>query len=429
MMDPGLTPEEQIILIVDDNPTNLGVISDYLKEFGFRILIARSGESALARAARTHPDLILLDVMMPPGQNGFETCRQLKADETLQEIPVIFMTALSGTEEKVEGFRAGAVDYITKPIQREEVLARVLTHLRLRNLTKNLQTQNLQLQQLTARNAQLYESEKKLRAIEEEKARVLAETNASKDKFFSIVAHDLKGPFQSLLGGLELLGEIIDTYSADEIKMRIESTYRSAENVYSLLDNLLRWSRMQMARIKHKPMSLDLKEAVNLNFWLLTSTASNKNITLHNGLKDPVMVFADEDMLHTVLRNLLANAIKFTPPGGTITVSACIKSWSSSNCPEFVEVAVADNGVGIAAEDLQKLFKLSTHHSTAGTAAEHGTGLGLIICQEMVVLNGGEIWVESAVGHGTTVKFTLPLDLTMGRREDNPLDKSESKAD
>ncbi len=162
--------QKYTVLIVDDTPTNLGVVADYLESCGFEIMMAQSGEKALKRVRYARPDIILLDVMMP-GLDGFETCRRLKADEVSQDIPVIFMTALVNTEDKVKGFEVGAVDYVTKPLQQEEVLARITTHLRIRDLTLSLQKAN--------------ES--------------LAELNSSKDQFFSSIAQDLREPFNTLL--------------------------------------------------------------------------------------------------------------------------------------------------------------------------------------------------------------------------------------
>ncbi len=171
----------RIVLIIDDNPINLGVIADYLEEYNFEIITALNGQDGLEKARQEQPDLILLDIMMP-GIDGFEVCCRLKTAEATRDIPVIFMTALAGEEDKVKGFDAGAVDYITKPVQQREALARVTTHLRIRDQAKRL----------------------------EEQANELTELNANKDKFFSIVAHDLKGPFMPLLGNAELLMEMSD---------------------------------------------------------------------------------------------------------------------------------------------------------------------------------------------------------------------------
>ncbi len=389
-MDSDPNFQEITVLIIDDNPTNLGVIADYLDAYGFEILTATDGPDGVATAQQAQPDIILLDVMMP-GIDGFETCRRLKADPATQDIAIIFMTALASTEDKVTGFKAGAVDYVTKPIQQEEVLARVTTHLKIQNLTRQLKTANTELYQANTE---------------------LARLSANKDKFLSIVAHDLKGPFQPILGLTDFMSEMVESLPPAEIKEMLESVHRSARSIYDLLENLLTWSRLQMDRIEHQPVAIRLSEVVASNLKLLAEVAATKRITLHPALPETLMVEADQNALTTVIRNLTSNALKFTPAGGSITISARPVAAEDSNgnnkLPDMVEVWVADTGVGISPANMQKLFRIDVQHTTAGTANERGTGLGLLICQEMVEKNGGHIWVESELGVGTTIKFTVP---------------------
>ncbi len=382
----------QKILIIDDKPANLGVVADYLADDGFDILVSQDGESGLAMAEEEQPGIILLDIMMP-GIDGFETCRRLKANPTTQQIPIIFMTALTEIHHKVEGFAAGGVDYVTKPLQQEEVLARVKTHLQIRAQAEKLSEQAKRLQEQATELQQ--------------KNELLLELNASKDKFFSIVAHDLKGPFQPLLGSTELLAEIAETLTPQEIKELGQSLHRSAKNVYNLLESLLTWSRLQQGRMEYQPIKLDLKQIADQTCQLLTESATAKGIALQSKVKAGIFVYVDENMLNTVIRNLTSNALKFTPLGGQVTIRANLELAT-----KVIEIAVIDTGVGISQADIAKLFKIAVHHSTLGTAKEKGTGLGLIICKEMVEYNGGCIWVESELGKGTAVKFTVPLDKT-----------------
>ncbi|MEZ4643807.1 MAG: hybrid sensor histidine kinase/response regulator [Chloroflexota bacterium] len=373
--DANETPiPEQTILIVDDNPTNIGVLADYLEEHGFTILVARDGESALEKAAYARPDLVLLDVMMP-GIDGFETCRQLKDKEATQDIPVIFMTALADVEDKVKGFAVGAVDYVTKPLHQEEVLARVTTHLKIRSLTQRLQTANTALMQL----------------------------NADKDKFFSILAHDLRGPFLPLLGSSELLARRVDVLSKPKIADMSMAIFESAQRVLDLLENLLQWGRLQISHADFHPRQLELTRIVQQNIELLRPGAMTKEIALNSQLERPFTIYADQHMLNFVLRNLIANAIKFTPKNGHITITA------KPNEQKNLIVSVTDNGMGMPPSVVANLFRLDIHHSTLGTANETGTGLGLILCQEMVRRNGGQIWVDSVENKGTTVHFTVPI--------------------
>jgi signal transduction histidine kinase len=256
-------------------------------------------------------------------------------------------------------------------------------------------------------NARLYNLEKGLRELEAQKARELAELNASKDRFFSIVAHDLRGPFNPLLGMAQLMTRLPEETPPAELKTMAESVYFSARSVYELLENLLAWSRLQRGRMEQQPEQLDLKKLTDRNAKLFAEVAVDKGINLENTLAAGISVYADRNMLNTVMRNLISNALKFTPRGGRVTITALPDTADSG----LVAVAVSDTGVGIRLEDQAKLFRLDVTHSTRGTAEEKGTGLGLIICQEMVKKNGGRIWIESngTPGRGTTVKFTVPL--------------------
>ena len=235
-----------------------------------------------------------------------------------------------------------------------------------------------------------------------EKNEQLRELNASKDRFFSIISHDLKNPFSVLLGFTELLSLNIDRYDKDRIKNLVKRLHSSAERLYALLENLLTWSKIQRGLMDCFPKSLVLRDLAAENIELFAPHAEKKLIDLRNDIPDAMTAFADESMINTVLRNLISNAIKFTSGGGAVKISAIARS------EQEVEVRVADTGVGIPASVLPELLKLDTRYSHAGTAGEEGTGLGLILCRELVEQNGGKIWVESDIGKGATFRFTLP---------------------
>ncbi len=372
--------EHPTLLIVDDNPTNLRVLLDYLRESGFKMLVARNGEGALRQARYAHPDIILLDVMMP-GIDGYETCRQMKADDGLKDIPVIFMTALSETVNKLQGFEAGGVDYITKPLQHEEVLARVNTHLTIRKLQQQLEQQN---------------------ALLQEKNRELEDLNASKDTFFSIISHDLRGPFNVLLSMTQLLEEHLDAYSQEKIRQSVRHIRTSAERLHALLENLLTWSRLQRGSMNYTPQTIDLSEIVNRNVTLFLANAEQKGVLLTNTSPEASMVYADANMVDTVIRNLISNALKFTWKGGSVTVS-------SRRGEESLFLSVTDSGIGMNEASLDRLFRLDTSYHKDGTAGEKGTGLGLNLCKELIEKNGGVIEVDSEIGKGSTFTITLPL--------------------
>lgn len=229
----------------------------------------------------------------------------------------------------------------------------------------------------------------------------LKELNASKDKFFSIVAHDLRSPFSSLLNFSEFLVEDIDELSKEEIKSFAEKINESSKNVFALLENLLQWSRIQTGKIPYEPTTFNIYHKINQIINLLKNNAEDKKINIINEVAPTTLVFADEDMIFSVMQNLLSNAIKFTRENGSIIFKSQIRD-------NDVELSVKDNGVGIKEEDLKKLFRIDVHHTTYGTKEEKGSGLGLLLCKEMVERNRGKIWVTSKVGEGTTFTFTIP---------------------
>lgn len=248
------------------------------------------------------------------------------------------------------------------------------------------------LEELAKTNEQVRISESELRRA-----------NQEKDKFFSIIAHDLKNPFNSLVGLSEILVNDIDELSKEEIVDFSSGIHSAARNILQLLENLLEWARIQTGRIKHAPEIIDMKELVYENIELLNQSALNKKIKLFSEINSPMKIFADKYMINCVIQNLITNAIKFTKENGSVSISAV---ENQNNCT----FAIKDTGIGIKAEDKEKLFRIDTHHTTKGTKNEAGTGLGLILCKELIEKNDGKIWVESEVGKGTTFYFTLPKE-------------------
>lgn len=229
----------------------------------------------------------------------------------------------------------------------------------------------------------------------------LQDLNAMKDKFFSIISHDLKGPLNSLTSFSGLLINHTDSLSKEEIRMLAQDLDKSLKNLFALLQNLLEWSRSQTGNIDFKPEVFDLGMLLEENRELLNTQTQNKKINIQNLNKNKIFVSAHKHSVNTVIRNLISNAIKFTEEGGTITLNV-------KQNHDKVTVSVADTGVGMRADVTKKLFRIDTKHSTAGTANEKGTGLGLILCKEFVEKNGGSIWVESEEGRGSVFYFTLP---------------------
>ena len=230
----------------------------------------------------------------------------------------------------------------------------------------------------------------------------LLQLNADKDLFISILAHDLRSPFNALLGLTEVLTEDIRKLDINEIEDIANNINKAAQNSFKLLENILMWARTQQGNIPFKPQILNFRDICLNILEILNSNANAKNITINYSAPDEINIFADIDMLKTVLRNIVSNAIKFTNSGGRININA---EENSGN----VTISVSDNGIGITPDNLTKLFDISQILTTTGTAEETGTGLGLLLCKEFVEKHGGKIWVESEIGKGSEFKFTLPI--------------------
>lgn len=240
-------------------------------------------------------------------------------------------------------------------------------------------------------------AEQKIQKINEE----LKELNATKDTFFSIIAHDLKSPFQGLLGYSQILSTEYSTLNEEEKLFFIQSIYDLSKSAFTLLENLLIWSRIQTGKIVFNPDVFNLQEEIMPTVEMLMQVASNKNILVECQIHGKTLVQADKNMIQTVVRNLVSNAIKFTNPDGKVIIS-------SRQNGKFIEVSVEDTGVGIRRENLDKIFKSGAVVSTKGTANEEGTGLGLILCTEMIKMHGGKIWAESKLGKGSKFIFQIP---------------------
>ncbi len=229
----------------------------------------------------------------------------------------------------------------------------------------------------------------------------LKELNATKDKFFSIIAHDLRNPFTSIIGFSSLLVSQIETKDYDSIEKYAKIIYDSSLRAMDLLKNLMEWSQLQTGTIKFNPKYIDFNIITNNITELISDTAKQKKITIVRKLPSNLIVFADEDMVCTVLRNLISNAVKFTKPGGQVVVSA-------KQIEDTFLVTVSDNGIGIEKKSINKLFHIEGNHASKGTQNEDGTGLGLILCKEFITKHSGQIWVESEPGSGSTFNFTIP---------------------
>jgi signal transduction histidine kinase len=230
----------------------------------------------------------------------------------------------------------------------------------------------------------------------------LNELNASKDKFFSIIAHDLKNPFNTIIGFSEMMKESIKLNDSATFYEYADMINTSAVQTLRLLENLLAWANSQQKKIAYTPVPINLSELVTDEFIMVDEMATGKNIEIKSYINDTITVLGDKNMIRTILRNLITNAVKFTHKNGKVEVNAITRN-------NQLEIAVSDNGIGMTQETAAKLFKIDANLSTLGTENEKGTGLGLFLCKEFVEKHGGKIWVESQEGKGSTFKFLVPL--------------------
>ena len=394
------------ILIVDDTPENLQVLSATLSDRGYKVRGAIKGTIALRAARSSAPDLILLDIKMPD-MTGYEVCEQLKADPLTIEIPVIFISALDEAIDKVKAFQVGGVDYITKPFQVEEVLARVEHQLTIKRLQKQLLAQNLQLQ------------EEILERIKAEEAAAAA--SKAKSQFVANMSHELRTPLNAILGFAQVMMRDIHLSSEQVENLRIIN--RSGEHLLELINDVLDLSKIEAGIIGLYETSFDLYRLLDGMEEMFQIKAEQKNVLLNFIVEPdvPQYIKSDEKKLRVCLTNLLGNAIKFTSVG-SVTLRVQVQNYSSSLIASSINdeqsttnyyllFEVQDTGSGIAALEIETLFDAFVQ-AEAGQKSAEGTGLGLTITRNYVELMKGEITVSSIVGLGTIFKFNIQVTPT-----------------
>jgi two-component system, sensor histidine kinase and response regulator len=360
------------ILVVDDNQDNLKVVSNFLKEMGYQIALSLGAQDAMKILLENEIDLILLDIMMPE-VDGFTLCRQIKTEERLKDIPIIFLTARTDTADLVEGFKVGGVDYITKPFQKEELIVRVQNHIELAHSRKQILEQSKQILKI----------------------------NKTKDRLYSVIAHDIKSPFANITMLLSTVSEGYLEPGSEEYNEILQSINTSTKETYALLENLLQWTRSQTGDLECHPEPLPLEELFDRAIRFLKPNAIKKGIELSGALDESLLVKADRNMMQSVLQNIITNAIKFTHEGGKVELSGNRKNT-------HVVIKVTDTGVGMSEAMQKNLFVEGQHFSTHGTNSEKGSGLGLLLVQDFIKRNQGTLQIESKEGHGSTFTITLP---------------------
>lgn len=413
------------ILIVDDNPDNLKVLYTYLKSVGFEVLVAEDGMVGIEAVKRSQPELILLDVMMP-GIDGFEVCRRLKADAATRNIPVIFLTALSETVNKLTGFQVGGVDYITQPIEQEEVAARVRTHLILTRTRHKLQQQNQQLQQeidrrqqiereLTQSRQLLQQNNDNLEQAVAYRTAELATSNKDLEHFAYIASHDLRQPIRKIRMCTEYLAEDYGHCFDEQAREYMSYITKSTDRMYLLIDDLLAYSRV--GKREENLVSIDLNKVVEDVLEDLSITIEEKQPTID--YQDLPTIKGNLTEIRQLLQNLIGNSLKFT---GDRSPEIKIKAIRQEDNWLF---SIQDNGIGIESRFYDKIFQMFQRLHCSSNY--EGTGIGLAICHKVVTSHGGEIWLESQVGEGTTFFFTLPESVQNEVNSDRLLTDSYSQ--
>lgn len=373
-MNMEINPSEYKILIVDDVMSNVLLLKVLLTNEKFAIATASNGHQALEQVEKERPDLVLLDVMMPD-LSGFEVAQRLKSNPETADVPIIFLTALNSTTDIVKGFQVGANDFISKPFNKEELIIRV-TH---------------QISLVAAKRLILKKTDELQRTI------------AGRDKLYSVIAHDLRSPMGSIKMVLNMLILNLPAEKiGEEMFELLTMANQTTEDVFSLLDNLLKWTKSQIGNLNVVYQDIDVVEVVDSVIDVFNMVAGLKKITIIEEKPDRLPVSADIDMLKTVIRNLISNAIKFSNEGSEVLVKMEEKDGS-------VVVSVQDHGCGIDEEGQKKLLHTDTHFSTFGTKNEEGSGLGLLLCQDFVNKNGGKLWFTSVKGEGSTFCFSIPM--------------------
>jgi two-component system sensor histidine kinase/response regulator len=363
---------ENYLLVVDDNIQNLQVVGLMLKKDEYKVAFAKSASEALQIIQSELPLLILLDVMMPD-MDGYEFCMVLKQNSETAEIPIIFLTAKSEITDLVKGFECGGVDYVTKPFNEAELKARVNTHIALRKVQKALSLQAIELQKL----------------------------NNTKNQIFSIISHDLRTPLASMNMLLNNMVDKMDQMTPEALFHNLILMEALTSETYQMMDNLLNWTRLQTNRLNPVAVFFNLNESVERAIRLYQKVSADKNISVHFKASGESIVFADEEMTFTIVRNFLNNALKFTPTNGQVNIVI-----SKDN--DLLTLSMSDSGIGISDETIQKIFSDVEYYSSMGTKGEKGTGVGLKLCRNFAQMNGGRIWATSKEGSGSVFNLILP---------------------
>jgi signal transduction histidine kinase len=400
--------ENTTLLIVDDRPDNLNILISYLEKYRFRIQVAKSGQEAIERLENMHdrperrlPDLIIMDIMMP-GMNGIETCQEIKSKPEYADIPVIFLTALHNTRDKLRGFEVGGVDYITKPLHNQEVMARIKTHLTLRFQKESLEQKAQELEKAKAKTDAI--NEQLEQAIQEANSWAIEALNANdaKSQFLANMSHEIRTPMNGIIGMTHLL---LSSDLPEDQRSHVITIRNSGESLLHIINDILDLSKIEAGKMQLENISFDLRSTVGDVMKVLAYNALEKQLEI-NGIVNhdvPVVINGDPVRLRQIMMNLLGNAIKFTQKG-EVCLEARVHHVSNDNI--WLLFKVTDTGIGIPENKIGDLFQNFSQVDASVTRKFGGTGLGLAISRQLTEMMDGEIGVKSEVGKGSEFWFT-----------------------
>lgn len=395
------------ILLVDDNVDNLMSMQVVLEKDDYAFVTATSGREALSILLKEEDfSLILLDIRMPI-MDGYETAEFIYQRDKLKHIPIIFISGQDDEEAAIfKGYLAGAVDYIRKPFNIQILRSKVAVFVELYRKNKILKVQE---EKLIRINGDLRKLNQELEDRVKERTRELEnlnhelkDLNLSKDKFLSVISHDLRNPLTALLASSDRLKKT-RCENPQETQHLAAIIHRTSNKILEQLNELVNWAKNQREKTAFNPVSMQLRNGIELSLEILKPNAFQKDVTLENNIQENIFVKADIFMLRSILQNVTMNAIKYTPEGGLVTVSASLAK-------NMVEVCVTDTGIGMSQEVQQSLFTSISPVSITGTNNEQGSGLGLLLVRDFVAQHGGSIKIESELKKGTCFKFTIPAD-------------------
>lgn len=402
----NVSPSHFTVLVVDDNATNLAFLKSILQAAQFNVLIAKSGKKALDIAKQTPPDIILLDITME-GWDGYQTCQHLKQIPLLQPIPVLFLSGLTDERHRLRAFKVGGVDYVNKPFQQEELLARVRTHVELYHLREKLE------QEVAKRDSQLLaytnDLEKKVaaRTAELKQAKEMAESaNLAKSQFLANISHELRTPMNAVIGYTEILMEDAEVLTPNELIADLRKIHSAAKHLLELINNVLDLSKIESGKmdlfLSHFNVEHLIEAVLATMQPLFESKANQFSLQLPNAIGE---MYADEMKIRQILVNLLGNAAKFTEQGN-ITLEV---AHHSDLQQQWVRFSITDSGIGMTPEQQKKLFLPFSQVDPSTTRRFGGTGLGLAITKQFTDMMGGKITLESGFGEGSTFTVLIPV--------------------